>query len=413
MMRRFFLFALIAGFSFATGTLAKADPKLVISGVNIAQKDKQTVLTIEASQSPVINVFALADPSRIIIDLPDADFNIARAKADKKSVIKNYRFGHFAEGQSRMVFDITKPVVIGDVSVASRAEGEPYKITIELNAATTAEFNAMVEKRADALKTPAQQVASLDKPVIEGAASLPLIVLDAGHGGIDSGANGSDGSYEKHVTLSLVKHVQHELLATGQVRVLLTRDKDVFVPLHQRREIAQSAKAALFMSIHADSFGRQKESPRGATVYTLSEKASDSTAAAFAERENSADEIAGIDNKKDSPEVADILFDLMQRETKSFSTSFAHHLTAELKDQIVLNNNPRRAAGFIVLKAPDVPSVLLEMGYLSNEADRRLMQSEDWQVSTSKAISKAVLAFLEQSQVTGATLPPLPPETGK
>ncbi len=412
MMRRFISFASILGFVLLNGTAAKADPKLLISGVAIEQKDKQTVLTIQASQSPVINVFALADPARIIIDLPDADFNIARAKADKKSVIKNYRFGHFAEGQSRMVFDISRPVVIGDVNVVSRAEGEPYKITIELNAASTAEFNAMVEKRADALKTPAQ-VAIADKPIAEGAANLPLIVLDAGHGGIDSGANGSDGSYEKHVTLSLVRHVQHELVATGQVRVLLTRDKDVFVPLHQRREIAQNAKAALFMSIHADSFGRQKESPRGATVYTLSEKASDSTAAAFAERENSADEIAGIDNKKDSPEVADILFDLMQRETKSFSTSFAHHLTTELKDQIVLNNNPRRAAGFIVLKAPDVPSVLLEMGYLSNEADRKLMQSEDWQVSASKAISKAVLAFLEQSQVTGATLPILPAETGK
>ena len=231
-------------------------------------------------------------------------------------------------------------------------------------------------------------------------------MLDPGHGGIDGGAHAPGGTLEKTLTLSFAKTLAKQLEATRAVRVLLTRETDKFIPFRERTQFARTNGAALFISIHADSFNKRSQSPSGATVYTLSEKASDQEAASYAERENRADEIAGVETPPDNNDVADILFDLMQRETKSFSLIYSRLLTEQLKDAIELNQNPRRSAGFIVLRAPDVPAVLLEIGYLSNGSDVARMRDDGWQTRAAKAATAAVVAFLERSQITGSS-PPL------
>lgn len=382
----------------------QADPRLVVSKVQLSGTAKRTVVTLEANQPVDVTVFPLSNPARIILDLPDVEFHLLPDDGKTgKGLVKAFRFGRFAPDKSRMVFDLESPALVGEVRSVSTVEGEPHRLTIELTRTSNDKFLEQVKKRnaSGTINTPAEIVPQ--EPSIAGQQTLPLIVLDPGHGGIDGGANASGGFREKDFTLSFVRNLKEKLLATKLVRVMLTRDKDIFVPLRQRRQLAQENKAALFISIHADSFSRYKTSPRGATVYTLSEKASDQAAAAYAERENRADEIAGIENPPENNEVADILFDLMQRETKSFSMTFSHLLTSELRGKVALNSNPRRGAGFVVLKAPDVPAALLEMGYLSNDSDFKMMQSQDWQSQASGAIARAVLAFIERSQVTGGT----------
>jgi len=183
----------------------------------------------------------------------------------------------------------------------------------------------------------------------------------------------------------------------------MTRTDDTFVPLAERVRIAHNAGAALFVSIHADALPRREGDAQGASVYTLSETASDSEAARLAEKENRADVIAGVDLRSEPDDVADILIDLAERETKSFSMQFAHKLLAEMKAATRLHKNPLKSAGLRVLRAPDVPSVLLELGYVSNRQDLRSLLSETWRNRTADAVAHAIDDYFA-SHVAGARI---------
>lgn len=220
----------------------------------------------------------------------------------------------------------------------------------------------------------------------------PLIVIDPGHGGIDPGAIGN-GTMEKTITLAVAKALKKELLATGRFRVALTRDKDVYIPLRDRFKLARDGSADLFISLHADSHANSKT--RGASVYTLSEKASDSEAEALAAKENKSDVIAGVDLSNESPVVTGILIDLAQRETTNLSARFAKMLVKSLKRDTLMLEQSHRYAGFAVLKAPDVPSILLEMGYISSDADQELLTNKTHQKGLAKAISRAIQTFFD------------------
>jgi N-acetylmuramoyl-L-alanine amidase len=218
------------------------------------------------------------------------------------------------------------------------------------------------------------------------------IVVDAGHGGVDPGAVGATGTHEKDVTLAMAREVRRQLEATGRYRVVMTRDDDSFVRLRDRVNKARAANADLFMSIHADSMGRGDT--RGASIHTLSETASDAETAALAARENRADVIAGIDLSAENKDVATILIDLAQRETMNRSATFAGILVTELGREIqLLPTNPHRFAGFAVLKAPDIPSVLIELGYLSNRQDEMLLTRPHHRAKVAAAVVKSVNAF--------------------
>lgn len=243
----------------------------------------------------------------------------------------------------------------------------------------------------------AEQTAPLHKapqstpPSKEHASGKKTIVIDAGHGGVDPGAIGVDRSYEKNITLAVAKELKRQILKTGKYNVVLTRETDIFIPLKQRVAIARKAKADLFVSLHADSVG--KKSTRGASVYTLSEKASDKEAELLASRENKADVIAGMDLSTENEEVAGILIDLAQRDTMNQSRQFASHVVKTVGKESLLLTKPNRSAGFAVLKAPDIPSVLIEMGYLSNPTDCKLLKTSSHQQKLSKLIASSVDAF--------------------
>ncbi|MFD2258970.1 N-acetylmuramoyl-L-alanine amidase family protein, partial [Chelativorans composti] len=219
------------------------------------------------------------------------------------------------------------------------------------------------------------------------------VAIDPGHGGIDGGARGHSGTQEKAITLAFALELRKALEESGKYRVVLTRDRDVFLRLDERVRIAREQGANLLISIHADAI-RLKDF-RGSTVYTLSEKASDAEAAATAARENLSDELAGIEAEEIRNDVADILADLMRRETHVFSIQFARTLVNEISDTVQLVNNPLRSAGFRVLRAHDVPSVLLELGYLSNAEDEKQLRDPEWRARAARGIVRAVDLFAE------------------
>jgi N-acetylmuramoyl-L-alanine amidase len=223
-----------------------------------------------------------------------------------------------------------------------------------------------------------------------------MIAIDPGHGGVDPGARGISGAWEKDLTLLQARELRRQLLQHGGYRVVMTRDRDVFVRLRERIAIAQRAGADIFISLHADSIADR--SVRGGAIYTLSEQASDKEAAALAAKENKADIIAGIDLNDQSRTVAKILIDLRQRLTKNDSVTFAKALVNQLDDSMRLLRNNHRFAGFAVLKAPDIPSVLIEMGYLSNRVDERLLKRARHRQKVATAIVKAIDGYFARQQ---------------
>ncbi len=224
---------------------------------------------------------------------------------------------------------------------------------------------------------------------------VPLVMLDPGHGGIDPGCIGTTGIYEKDIALSTAHEFARQLGASGRFRVKLTRGDDEFVPLTERVERARAAGADLFLSIHADAL--PEEHMRGASVFTLSEQASDKEAAALAARENKADVVGGVDLSHHAPDVSDILFDLARRETNNESIKLARDLVSELGQRVRLLNHTHRSAGFAVLKAPDIPSALVEIGCLSNREEETLLQNPAYQRRLATGLVQSVDDFFDSS----------------
>ena len=221
-----------------------------------------------------------------------------------------------------------------------------------------------------------------------------IVAIDPGHGGVDPGAISPHGLYEKDVVLTTARELARQLDATGRFRTVLTRHGDVFVPLRERVAHARTEHAELFVSIHADALPRDEGDAQGATIYTLSDKASDTEAERLADAENRADAIGGVNLTEEPTDVADILIDLAQRETRTFSNQFARLLMGEMKNTVRMHKHPLKSAGFRVLKAPDVPSVLVELGYVSNKGDLDHLVSEKWRSKTVGSMAQAIDVFL-------------------
>lgn len=228
-----------------------------------------------------------------------------------------------------------------------------------------------------------------------GLGARPLVMLDAGHGGKDPGAIGVAGTYEKHVALAAAEELKRQLEAGGRYRVVLSRARDVFIPLEGRVALAQKHDAALFVSMHADAMVDHEV--RGASVYTLSDDASDAQTAALAQRENSSDRFAGPEFEATSPEVARILASLVRQETRLNSARMARSVVAAIGRELPLLPNPSRHAGFVVLKAPDIPSVLLEMGFISNPEDEAALRREEHRAVVAAAMHRAIDAYFAQT----------------
>jgi N-acetylmuramoyl-L-alanine amidase len=273
------------------------------------------------------------------------------------------------------------------VRIASENAKEGPRLAIELARTDAASFASAVAEHARALPpqpvTPSQQAAA--------TAGKPIVVIDPGHGGVDVGAAGIHGEQEKNIVFEFALALRDKIEAGGRLHAILTRKEDVFVALDDRVQFAKKNNAALFLSIHADTLG--EASVHGATIYTSSPKASDSEAQRIAEKENRADQAAGLEHKDDAEEIGDILFDLTRRETRAYSKRFAEALVNQWKEAGSLNKNPSRSAGFVVLKAHDIPSALLELGYLSSEKDLANLTSAQWREQAAAATASAIDSF--------------------
>jgi N-acetylmuramoyl-L-alanine amidase len=359
----------------------------VATDARLGGDETQTRFVMDLSRKIDLHAFTLADPYRVVVDIPQVVFRLPPKSGEGgRGLITAFRFGLVMQGGSRMVFDLAKPVRIDKAYVIDVADGAPARLVLDLAATDRENFLRRI-----ALDN---RVARKEAP----PATLPenngdprsLVVLDPGHGGIDTGTRAASGELEKDIVLDFTQRLREHIEKTGKYRVLMTRTDDTFVPLGERVRMARNAGAALFVSIHADALPHGEGDAQGASVYTVSETASDSEAARLAEKENRADVIAGVDLKAEPDDVADILIDLAQRETKSYSMQFAHRLVGQLKTVTRVHKTPLKSAGLRVLRAPDVPSVLVELGYVSNREDLHSLLSANWRNRTADSIAQAI-----------------------
>jgi N-acetylmuramoyl-L-alanine amidase len=380
-----------------------APPVAVAVDARASEAGGVTRLVFDLTAKVAVKAVLTERPDRLIVDLAQVNFQLdpAARRLDPKGVglIRSFRFGLFAPGKSRIVIDLTGPAALRGAEVASIAGGDPSRLTIELVRTDRAAFHAAVHRPPP--PTEAARTASPVDPSTVGSIGTappaaqsdprPVVVIDPGHGGIDPGASGVLGAVEKTVVLDFASALASKLSAGDRYRVVMTRRDDSFVSLADRVRVARDTDAALFISVHADTLSDASVS--GATIYTASDRASDAEAARVAAAENQADEAAGLDPTPAPPEVSDILFDLTRRETRAYAHQFQRTLTGYWSKIARLNRNPERAAGFKVLQAPDVPSVLLELGYLSSDKDARMLISPEWRAKATDTVASAVDRF--------------------
>ena len=384
---------------------ATADPAPVAVAAHLVEFDGGARLTFDLSGPVEGRAFALADPDRIIVDVPEVNFQIdpavGRAAQGRPlgAIVKSFRFGLLGPGKSRIVIDLNSPARIERLATLAIAKGaQPARLQIDLGRCAPAVFMQSVKEAKEQETPPAATGSEQSAPPDAAASSAgpPVIVLDPGHGGIDGGAYGPPGVVEKALVYDFSQELAQKLQAEGRYKIVMTRSGDEFVSLADRVRIAREANASLFVSIHADSLAEVAD-VSGATVYTLADRASDAEAARIAEHENAADKAAGVQQSPDDAGVADILYDLKRRESRVYAHIFSRGVVAELRTSARLNRNPERSAGFVVLKAPDFPSVLIELGYLSNPQDVKALTSPDWRAKATTALAAAIDRFFAAS----------------
>jgi N-acetylmuramoyl-L-alanine amidase len=392
------LIVVLAGALQARATEATA---LIAYAARIAGDDARTRIVIDFDREPKFSIHYTARPNRLIVDLDETAFGFDEKDLKPIGLFSDIRYGQMGEGVSRIVMTANRSIKAVIAKVQKNDDGKGYRLVIECEVVPEKEFAAIVANQ-KWLGTEKVAAGKSDRLGSEPIAPVPtsdfVIAVDAGHGGIDAGARGiATKIEEKTVTLAFAKALTERLNKEKGLHAFLTREDDTFISLSERVVIARQQGAKLFISLHADTL-RQKDI-RGATVYTISDRASDKLAESLAERENLSDGIAGLEIKDEPTEVTDILIDLTRRETQAFSIQLAENVLKSFKGQIDVINNPLRHAGFRVLQAADVPSILLELGFLSNPKDEKLLTDPEWQNKTADLIAKAVDSYLDSSGV--------------
>lgn len=370
-----------------------------------SQDGGATRFVLETDQPLTYRLFFLADPARAVLDLPPLVWR-DRLSPQGRGVVKGWRRGTFGTG-TRVVLDLTGPVrMVTTRTLPPASAGQGSRLMLDLAPATPEDFAALRGRSwgegpglsptptaltsAPPARTPV--MASFPVPLPPALpdfrqARKPLIVLDPGHGGVDPGARATNGRDEKDLTLAVARQLALQYEASGRYRVALTRSRDIFIPLPERVVIARRMGADLFISLHADSIDRRTVT--GSTIYTLSSQASDREAATMADRENRADLLAGLDQAGNDDGLASLLTSMSYQRSVTQSRELSALLATEMGRVTRLNDRPERAAGFAVLKSPDVPSVLIEMGYLSSPTEARQLFQPEHQRKLIAAILKA------------------------
>ncbi len=385
----------------------------------LAGDGKRTRFVADLTGQVPLRVFTLANPYRVIVDLPEVHFKFPRPLGKKgRGLVSAFRYGLFARGKSRIVIDVTAPVKVDKAFVLPPANGQPARLVVDMVRTDAATFAKTYEKqrlaRRDRETQPRKSPLSTlpqspPSGITKGAGrkTRPVVIIDPGHGGIDPGAISPRGTKEKHIVFKFSQALAKRLRKEKRYDVYMTRKIDTFISLSNRVKFAQERGAMLFISIHADSVPKKyRTRARGATIYTLDENGSDELARQLAKKENSADLLAGLDIPPiGDTQVRNILIDLAQRETNNLSIRFANLLLRHLKGKIRLIEKPLRSANFHVLRNATVPSVLIELGYLSHAKDEKLLKSPKWRAKVVDAIAQAVKGYFTK-RVAGTPLTP-------
>lgn len=399
-----FFFMSRPAFSLVDGDDGQDRPLVAYSALLVGD-DARARLVVDFDRAPDFSYHYLDNPARLVIMLPSTAFGFNADRLEPRGLVENIRYGMSGEGQSRIVLTASRPVKL-TLSEVRQDEGGGSRLVIDLAMTDEAGFQKLVSEQggwsdddqgADGVLAATGSAAGPVTGHVTPDEAF-VVAIDAGHGGVDTGAVGEDTkTYEKDITLDFARALARRLDQENGYQSYLTRDSDVYLSLSQRVELARQHGARLFISLHADSLDQKQIS--GATVYTLSDRASDRLAAALARRENLSDLIGGISVASEPEEVTDILLDLTRRETQTFSIELADEVVESFDGQIGLINNPHRAAGFMVLRAPDIPSILLEIGFLSNAEDEQRMLDPEWRdrlvdrlVASIKAYRRPVMA---------------------
>ena len=351
-------------------------------------------MVVELQEATPYKVFTLANPNRLVVDLADTIIPPTLSfRADGIAIA--FRQGLFRNNISRIVVELSSKAKILQVRILPPSDNKPHRLLVDFSSGNPASSKEKIVESSgwSAFFTQATNPPAL-KPVAS-SSSKPIIVIDPGHGGIDPGAIGKfHKTKEKHVVLSVSKKIESQLKKLNKYQVVLTRDQDVFIKLRDRTNKATALNADLFISVHADSF--KKASVRGLSVYALSDKGSDAEARLIAEQENRSDLIAGADLSEFDSSIADILIDLQQSETKIESVVFSDYLIQSMKSVTNLKRDTLRFAGFVVLKSPTVPSLLVELGYLSNKYEETQLRKDSYRTKLAKSIASAIDQYFER-----------------
>jgi N-acetylmuramoyl-L-alanine amidase len=415
-------------------TKAKSQPPppgAVASQIVLAAQPNQTSITLDISIGVPAEVYTLANPYRVVIDLPNVTFDAKSATPNQTAagLVAAYRAGLIAEHRARIVIDTTGPVLVSQAAMTALPKGaSAVRLTVALTPTDEASFGlgtggglATGGHRGVAEGAPAMKPAVTDDaraPPLSATKTTarPVIVIDPGHGGIDPGAVGPGKTTEKAIVLAVARQLESLLNANDRYQVVLTRDGDVFIPLDKRVQLSEEANADLFISLHADAITERglAATVRGASVYTLSERASDDQARRMAEKENASDRLAGLDQAANDAkdEIKSILFDLIARETATYSHEVSQTLVTHLAKAGSVSRDPKRGAAFRVLKQANVPSVLVELGFLSNPAEEQTMAGAAWQKQIAVAIHGAVDTYFARRKL-GVNLAPQPVASGR
>lgn len=390
--------------AYAQQPTEQESPALLV-GFQIAGDDEKVRLVLEVDGFLVPSGFLSSAPFRYAIDLPNTQVGL-KAKTIKgdPGFLKSIKYGRNEKNELRLIVGAEEPFTLKESFIVPKQADQPTRLVFDFDKATQSQFRiAMARQAEEARLEKTKAVEAAEKKKEEKAAAkgdAPTrgrrwrIVVDPGHGGKDGGAKTRKGVLEKEIVLSFAQYLATALSGSGQFDVILTRTSDKFVPLKERVKIGRDNNADLFVSIHSDSFPRDRR-VRGTAIYTISNKASDSMAAELAAKQNQSDAIAGYELKDSPDEVVDILFDLTRRETSNLSVLFARHFLREMKGKIRFFKIPLQRGAFTVLQVPDVPSALIELGFLSNNADAELLSSKEWRERTALQMAGTIASYFK------------------